>query len=111
MIVVSDTSSISNLLQIHQLDMLHRLFGEVTITPTVRKELNFLEHQKNELNKISWIKIKKPVNQKFVNELTIELDLGESESIALAKELQATYLLICLSMNIKGAKSLNLMAL
>lgn len=39
MIIVSDTSSISNLLQIGLIDILHTLYGEITITPAVRREL------------------------------------------------------------------------
>jgi predicted nucleic acid-binding protein len=43
---------------------------------------------------MDWIKVKTPQNQKLVFELMAELDLGESESIALAVEENARYLII-----------------
>lgn len=94
MIVVSDTSSISNLLQIGLIGVLHDLFGEITITPAVRRELYALPHQEAVIEKMDWIKVKTPQNQKLVFELMAELDLGESESIALAVEENARYLII-----------------
>ena len=39
MIVVSDTSCISNLLSVGQASLLPRLFGEVPIPPAVEREL------------------------------------------------------------------------
>lgn len=36
MIIVSDTSSLSNLFQIRLINILHELYGEITITPAVR---------------------------------------------------------------------------
>ena len=39
MIVVSDTSSISNLLQIGLADVLPTLYGKIVITPAVKREL------------------------------------------------------------------------
>jgi len=35
MIIVSDTSSLSNLFQIGLINILHELYGEITITPAV----------------------------------------------------------------------------
>ncbi len=42
MIIVSDTSSISNLLQIGAIELLKEIYGEITITPAVRRELYVL---------------------------------------------------------------------
>ncbi|MFZ4767417.1 MAG: hypothetical protein ACOYMN_20890 [Roseimicrobium sp.] len=39
MIVVSDTSSLCYLARLGQLDILHRLFGEVVVPPAVASEL------------------------------------------------------------------------
>lgn len=94
MTVVSDTSSISNLLQIGLIDLLHILFGEITITPAVQRELYALPEQEKQIGQLDWIKVQMPQNQTMVSELMKELDLGESESIVLALEEKARYLII-----------------
>lgn len=94
MIVVSDTSSISNLLQVGLIDVLHILFGEVTITTAVRRELFAVPEQERQIEQIDWIRVQAPQNQKLVFDLLEELELGESESIALAVEENARYLII-----------------
>lgn len=91
--IISDTSSISNLFQIGKVDLLKELYGNITITPAVQRELYALEEQKT-LDNLKWIKVLAPKNQKKVAELLEELDLGESESIALAIERNAKYLII-----------------
>jgi uncharacterized protein len=92
--VVGDTSSISNLFQIGSIDILHDIFGELLITPAVRRELFMIPEQESNIEVIDWIKVKSPQNQKLVVELQKELDLGEAESIVLALENKADYLLI-----------------
>lgn len=94
MIVISDTSAISNLYQIGILDILHQLFGDITITPAVKRELYAIPEQGNKLDEIDWIIVKYPSDQKLISELLEILDLGEAESIALAIESNAKYLII-----------------
>ena len=94
MIIVSDTSSLSNLFQIGLIDILHALYGEITITPAVRRELYHLPEQEKQIELIDWIKVKAPQNQGLIVHLLHEIDLGEAESIALAVEEQAKYLII-----------------
>lgn len=94
MIVISDTSSISNLIQIGRLDLLHQLFGQIIITTSVFEELSVIEIQRQALHEISWIEIKTPHNQTLVNSLLKDLDIGEAESIVLAIELGAKHLII-----------------
>lgn len=94
MIVISDTSSISNLIQIGRLDLLHQLFGQIIITTSVFEELSVIEIQRQALLEISWIEIKTPHNQTLVNSLLKDLDVGEAESIVLAIELGAKHLII-----------------
>jgi predicted nucleic acid-binding protein len=53
MIVVSDTSPITNLLQIGELDLLRRIFGEIIVPIQVFNELCQIESQKNVLEQIS----------------------------------------------------------
>lgn len=94
MIVVSDTSPITNLLQIGELDLLRRIFGEIIVPIQVFNELCQIESQKNVLGKQEWIKFATPSNRKLKDELLEKLDEGESEAIALAIELKADYLLM-----------------
>ncbi|MBB4080800.1 hypothetical protein GGR28_003435 [Lewinella aquimaris] len=94
MIVVSDTSTITNLYQVHRLDLLKSLYGTIIIPPGVRRELYRIQGQEEAIEKLEWIKTEYPKNQNLIAELLNELDLGESEAIALAVELQAEYLII-----------------
>ena len=94
MIIVSDTSSISNLLQIGLIDILHVLYGEITITSAVRRELYHLPDQEKQIEQMDWIKVKTPQDQGMIVQLLEEVDLGEAESIVLAMEEQAKYLII-----------------
>ena len=94
MIVISDTSPITNLLQVNHLHLLEQLFEEVVITPQVYMELCELEFQKSTIDQLNWISIVKPHDQEFIIQLEAHLDEGEASSIVLALELQADYLLI-----------------
>ncbi len=98
MIVVSDTSAISNLFLVEQHDLLPAIFGSVIIPEKVFAELMILEIQfgydLSELKSATWLGIRQVQNVKEVNRLKNLLDDGESEAIVLAKELQADYLLI-----------------
>ena len=94
MIVVSDTSPITNLLQIQQLDLLQKLFDKVIITPQVYHELCELKTQKEILDNLNWISISEPHNKILIADLEKRIDSGEASSIALAVELKADYLLM-----------------
>ena len=94
MIVVSDTSTITNLYQVDRLDLLRSLYGMIIIPPAVRRELYRIEGQEEVIEKLGWIQTEYPKNQSLITELLEELDLGESEAIALAIELKADYLII-----------------
>ncbi len=95
MIVVSDTTAISNLYQIGIAGILKELYDEINISPGVFRELSKVEEQAFFLkNESSWIIIKHPEDQYLVSKLLNDLDLGEAESIVLALELKADYLII-----------------
>lgn len=97
MIIVSDTSCISNLLIIEQIDILNLLYGKVLIPEAVYRELfqlyRFYPNLQN-IQNIPWIEVVKVKNISFVHDLEINLDKGESEAIALAQETSATALLM-----------------
>jgi len=97
MIVVSDTTAISNLVQIGDLDLLQSLYKEVVIPESVYQELQVLIEQNfvsaQELQR-DWIIVKQVEHQENVNGLLKDLDQGESEAIVLGIELSADFLSI-----------------
>ena len=94
MIVVSDTSPISNLLQIGDLDLLRLLFQEIVIPNDVFLEICEIEKQAEILTKQDWIKPATITNSVLKAKLLNDLDKGEAEAIVLAIELKADFLLM-----------------
>ena len=94
MLIVSDSSPLTNLIQIGLLDVLEILFERIIIPVQVYKELSIYENQKNVLDERPWIVVKQVSNKKEVNKLNKRLDPGEAEAIILSMELGATSLLI-----------------
>lgn len=94
MLVVSDTSPITNLLRIGHLNVLKILFGEIFIPPAVYEELSEYQDQKVLLDAEPWIRLQSVINEAEVNKLREDLDEGEAQAIVLAKELQADFLII-----------------
>ena len=97
MIIVSDTTPISELAKVDHLDLLPKLFGKVVIPQGVFNELQVGEHPAAKLvQDLSWLEVVTVDNQQVVRELqqSFKLDLGESEAIALAEEISASQLLI-----------------
>lgn len=99
MIVISDTSAITNLAAIGQLQLLSQLYNQVTIPEAVYRELADIEPPvpgTQEVQTASWLKVRQVINHKVIKRLQdqVRLDPGESEAIALALELKADLLLI-----------------
>jgi predicted nucleic acid-binding protein len=94
MTVVSDTSPVTNLMQIDQLNLLQKLFGVVILPEAVYEELCAIPVQKSIIDQQNWLFVQKPADEKLVAELKKELDKGEAEAIALAVELKAEALII-----------------
>ncbi|MFB2770292.1 DUF3368 domain-containing protein [Pelatocladus sp. BLCC-F211] len=99
MIIISDTSVITNLAAIDHLHLLPKLYDQVKIPEAVYRELTDVEPPVPgtlEVQSASWIEVKRVVNHNTVERLQreVRLDPGESEAIALALELNADLLLI-----------------
>lgn len=97
MIVISDTSPIANLIVIERLDILHQVFQNVIIPPSVNSEIEALHKFEIDITlyqESDWIEVQAPSNEEEVNRYMMDLDEGESEAISLAKELGADFLLI-----------------
>lgn len=97
MIVVSNTSPIINLTSIGQLDLLHQLYGKIIIPQAVYHEIAILGTGKAgaaEVRVSSWIERREVIAHPLAMSLQMELDQGESETIALAIESKADLLLM-----------------
>ena len=99
MIVISDTSVITNLAAIQHLQLLSQLYNQVIIPEAVYCELVDIEHPVPgtiEVQSVSWLEVRQvrdfPTLKRLQNDA--KLDPGESEAIALALELSADLLLI-----------------
>jgi predicted nucleic acid-binding protein len=89
MIVVSDTSAITSLIQIDRIALLHQLYGAILIPPAVERELRF---HHNALP--AFIAVTPIHDHEAAVRLMLEINSGEAEAIVLAKEVRASALLI-----------------
>jgi len=98
-IVVSDTSALTNLAAVNHLKLLNQLYGQVFIPEAVYRELTAIIPPASgavEVDANKWLQVKIVANRRAVERLHNEarLDPGESEAIVLALELGADLLLI-----------------
>ncbi len=97
MIVVSNTSPLTNLAAIGQFDLLRQLYSEVHIPHAVWEELNAEGLQwpgSESVATAGWVECRAVDNKPLVTALRRDLDRGEAESIALALELKADLVLM-----------------
>lgn len=94
MIVVSDTSPITNLIEIDRLYLLRELFSEVLIPRFVFREATFVDRHRSAVLNCEWIRVVELKNRDLFDDLSVDLDPGEAEAIALAVELSADLILI-----------------
>jgi len=95
--VVVDSSVLISLSAINQLELLRKRFSEVTIPQAVQEEV-VIEGKgqpgSQEVKSSNWIRGQEVKDRSFVRLLEVELDRGESEAIALARELNADLVLL-----------------
>ena len=97
MIVVSNTSPLTNLAAVGQFDLLKHLFGSLHIAEGVWTELNAdgkCWPGSEEVAAADWIDRHTVRNQDLVTALQRDLQQGEAETIALALELEADLVLL-----------------
>ena len=99
MIVISDTSAITNLAAIDHLKLLPQLYNQVIIPEAVYRELVDIDPPAPgtlEAQTASWLEVRQVANREVVERLQgeVRLDPGEAEAIALTLELDADLLLI-----------------
>ena len=97
---IFNSSPLINLAKINSLYLIEELFSQIIIPPAVRTEVIAQARDKDESSDIkelidkNIIVIKEVENQTLVKTLQTNLDLGESEVIALALEINADLVVI-----------------
>ena len=97
MIVVSNTSPLTNLAAIGQFDLIRHLYTQIHIPLGVWNELNAKGKRWpgcDEVADAKWIEQHPIQNMALVKALQRDLDRGEAETIALALEMKATLVLL-----------------
>jgi len=98
MIVVSNTTPLIALACIQRFDLLQRLFDELRIAQAVYDEAVVAGREaggaKREVSTATFIKIVNVQDRVAVEVLLDELDLGEAETIVLAREIDADWVLM-----------------
>ena len=100
MIIVSDTSPITNLAAINQLDLLQKLYTGIVIPTAVYNEMvraGKIVPGAVEVQTLPWIQKQSVVDSQrviLIQETQENIDLGEAEAIVLALELKADLLLM-----------------
>lgn len=96
MIIISDTSPINYLVLISQQEILHLLFGRITLPEAVLRELQAAATPPTVrawiATRPAWLEIKRPATP--AAESLSHLDEGEREAIQLAEELGADLLIM-----------------
>lgn len=97
MVIVSNTSPISNLTIVGEISLLQQIYPKILIPPAVHSELTrlpILQPAMLSLLDAGWLEIQSPTNLQLLYTLNQILDPGEAEAITLAVELSADRLLI-----------------
>lgn len=98
MIVVSDTTPLIGLASIGRLELLYELFDEVYIPQAVFDETVTSGREEGKAKQAvataNWIHVVEVKDRLAVNVLLDEMDLGEVETIVLASELNADWVLM-----------------
>lgn len=98
MIVVSNTTPLIGLATIQRFDLLQHLFGKIYIPQAVYDEAVTAGREqggaKEEVSTADWIETVPVKDQLAVDVLLDELDRGEAETIVLARELDADWILM-----------------
>lgn len=96
MIVVSGASPLISLSVVGRLEMLRALYGRVLIPEAVAWEVRADADAPGiaAIQTANWLQVERVENPLLVQALTLELDVGEAEAIALAVERSADLLLV-----------------
>jgi predicted nucleic acid-binding protein len=110
-IIVSNTTPLSELAKVGQLNLLQKLFGKIIIPQEVYNEVTTGNHRAaSVVPAAQWIEVFTLQSPAQLSQLQIQfkLDLGEAATIILAEELKANRVLIDEKLGRKVAQSRNL---
>jgi len=110
MIIVSNTTPIISLASIGKLDILQALFGKIIIAEAVYQEIKAKESYGYHDIDQEYIQVKAIQGKIYTDLLLNQLDLGEAETIILAKEINADFVIIDENLGYKMAKNSGLNA-
>lgn len=111
MIVVSNTTPIISLSAIGRLDILKKVFGKVIIAEAVFNEIKAKQHYGYSEIECNFIEVQAIKGQLYKDFLLTELDSGEAETIILAKEINADFVIIDENLGYKIANNSGLTAI
>lgn len=98
MITVSNATPLIGLASIGRFDLLRQIFGEIIISQAVFDETvtkgREIRGAKREVASANWISVRSVADRLAVEVLLDELDPGEAETIVLARELNAEWVLM-----------------
>jgi predicted nucleic acid-binding protein len=98
MIIVSNTTPLIAFSSLQKFDLLKKLFGKLYIAEAVYHEATITKKEKDnlafEIAQADWVQTVKVKDRLAVDVLLDELDLGEAETIVLAKEINADWILM-----------------
>ncbi|QTA78352.1 DUF3368 [Desulfonema limicola] len=98
MIIVSNTTPLIGMASIGRFDLLHQIFGKIYIAQAVYEEtfvsIIKTDRIRYEVPYADWIETVKVNDSMAVNRMLENLDLGEAETIVLASEIKADWVLM-----------------
>ncbi len=105
MIVVSNATPLISLASIGKVEILQEIFNEIIIPQAVYNEIKYKESYGYKEVDSDFIKVMSIKGEVYRDLLLSQLDLGESETIILAKELKADLVIIDENIAYKIAKN------
>jgi len=110
-IVISNTTPIISLASINRLDLLEKMFSKIVIPEAVYNEIKAKQHYGYSEIDNAFIEVQKITGYLYKDFLLKELDAGEAETIILAKEMNADFVIIDESLGYKIANNVGLTAI
>lgn len=95
--IVSNTTPLINFYSIERMDILENLFNKIVIPEAVSIEISKKDNKFKGINNLltlNFIQVSTIHNKTFAETLKLDIDDGESEAIALAKELDIKVVLM-----------------
>lgn len=109
--VVVNTTPIISLASVGRLDILEKLFGDIIVAEAVYAEIKAKQSYGYDQIDSHFIKVQRIQGQQYKQVLLTQLDLGEAETIILAKEIDANFVIIDENLGYRFANGAGLTAI